>query len=270
MCPNFKHMALVFYLAAMPRALTLHPQERAAASPKHSLSRAQTISLGGLGLLSLRPPPAVAKAEWACALDPASELKVEKRLESSVRIRPETMLLATNAKTQREVKLVKVPLGQSAAASFDPPEQIELSRYFSSRQAAEALGPGRVAAIFRRSLEKQVASPRSPLEGIEFDESKASVAARNGRRYVAVDYVTYGCRRLDEDGACVGRSKRLATSVITVSLEAQARTNEERRRMDRGDLEERSIDTLWLFTASAPATTRAGKPIDNVADVARA
>lgn len=63
--------------------------------------------------------------------------------------------------------------------------------------------------------------------------------------------------------------KRFANSVLTVSLESQARTLEEQRRMDAGDMEERYIDTLWLFTASAPANTKGGAPVSDASDVKR-
>ena len=76
--------------------------------------------------------------------------------------------------------------------------------------------------------------------------------SRGGRRYVSYAYGTDGCKRLDEDGACMRRSKRVVAAAVTVSLESQARTLEEQRRMDRGELEDRKIDTLWVVTCSAP------------------
>lgn len=161
-------------------------------------SRKDTFSLPGV-VLATWASPALARPEWACALD-QQDFKIEKRLESSVRIKPETMLVASDAKKQREVKLVKVPLGRTAVTSFTPDEQIELSRYFASRQAAEAIGSSRIADILLRSLQRQAASPRSPLESVDLDPSSVSGKTRNGRRYVSVDYVTDGCRRRDEDG----------------------------------------------------------------------
>lgn len=228
---------------------------------QHSV--ATTVKRSDLLLSSLAcclaPLPVSARPEWVCELDPKS-FKIEKRQQSSVRIRPEQMLIASDE--TREVKLLKVPLGRSAASSFDPEEQFDLSKYFSSRQAATEIGDARIAQIFKNSLQRQVASPTSPLQSVDGLEYESST--KTGRRYVSFDYVTDSCRRIDEDGACVGRSKRYANSVITVSLESQARTNEEQRRMDAGDMEQRYIDTLWLFTATAPATTKKGVPLQDI------
>ena len=62
--------------------------------------------------------------EWRCrscsALD-SGEWKVSKRQQSSVRIRPETMLSATDARG-REIKVIKVPLGRGAASSSVRPQ----------------------------------------------------------------------------------------------------------------------------------------------------
>ena len=62
----------------------------------------------------------------------------------------------------------------------------------------------------------------------------ATAASRGGRRYVNYEYVTDGCKRLTEDGECMRRSKRAVSAAVTVSLESQARTLEEQRRMDQG------------------------------------
>jgi len=182
---------------------------------------------------------ASAAAEWRCALP--EDWAIQKRQESSVRIRAETMLVASSS--SQEVKLLKIPLGRSAATSFEPEEQIELSRYFASRQSG--VEPKRVADIFASSLQRQAANPASPLLAATVDLDSATVSSRQAKRYLSLDYATDGCRKLDEDGACVGRSSKVATAVLTVSLESQARTQEEQRRMDRGDLE-----VSWLGSSS--------------------
>lgn len=202
-----------------------------------------------------------AMAEWSCALD--SDWKITKRQESSVRIRPETMLTAS--KEKMDIKLVKIPLGRSAATNFEPDEQLDLAMFFNSRADAERITDQRIREIFQRSLDRQAQAPSSPLQSASV--TTVATTTRRNRRYVSLDYVTDGCRKIDEDGACVGRAKRQANAVLTVSLESQARTLEEQRRMDRGDMEERYIDTLWLFTATAPLAS--GKKGDGLTDAER-
>lgn len=217
--------------------------------------------LGALCSVAIAPQAAVgAMAEWTCPLD-KQEWTIAKRQESSIRIRPETMLLASDG-SKREVKLLKIPLGRAAVNSFEPEEQVELARFFASKRAADDIGVEKVAGIFRNSLDRQAKSDASPLIAASVNVPSAVLETRQNRRYVTVDYDTDGCRRLDEDGQCVGRAKRVANAVITVSLESQARTLEEQRRMDRGELEARYIDTLWILTASAPTTSKAGKVVD--------
>lgn len=217
-----------------------------------SRRRAAAATSGAALAGALRVEPSRAAAEWdvSCLKDKA--WAVSKRQASSVRIRPETMLIAADAARDRELKLIKVPLGREAAASFDPEAQLALARYFSDRGAADAAGPASIAKIMAASLQRQATSPASPLLGVVLDPRTAEVSGRGGRRYVGYDYVTDGCRRLDEDGACVRRSKRLVAATVCVSLESQARTLEEQRRMDAGELEQRYIDTLWVLTCSAP------------------
>lgn len=201
---------------------------------------------------ALAPSRTHAAAEWAVGALQDKAWTVSKRQESSVRIRPETMLVASDEKTDRELKVVKIPLGRAAASSFDPDDQFDLARYFASRADAEKLGPSRIAKIMEGSLKKQAANPASPLQAAALDPASAAAASRGGRRYVSYAYGTDGCKRLDEDGACMRRSKRVVAAAVTVSLESQARTLEEQRRMDRGELEDRKIDTLWVVTCSAP------------------
>ena len=69
---------------------------------------------------------------------------------------------------------------------------------------------------------------------------------------VAYGYDADACRRLSEDGECLRRGTRYVEARVSVSLESQARTLEEQRRMDEGEMEQRYVDTLWVFTASAP------------------
>ena len=85
-----------------------------------------------------------------------------------------------------------------------------------------------------KSLAKQAKNPESPLQGVSLDPKAATAASRGGRRYVNYEYVTDGCKRLTEDGECMRRSKRAVSAAVTVSLESQARTLEEQRRMDQG------------------------------------
>jgi hypothetical protein len=179
------------------------------------------------------------------------DYSVTKKQASSVRIRPETMLTATG-EGDTELKLLKVPLGRAAAASFAPEDQLVLAKYFSSRTDAEKIGPSKIASIMKASLQKQAANPQSPLQGVKLDPGAASVETRGGRRYVSYIYDADACRRLSEDGECLRRGTRYVEARVSVSLESQARTLEEQRRMDEGEMEQRYVDTLWVFTASAP------------------
>ena len=203
----------------------------------------------GAAAAALGPRPARAADEWRLGV--IKDYAVTKKQASSVRIRPETMLTATGD-NDTELKLLKVPLGRAAAASFAPDDQLVLAKYFSSRTDAEKIGPAKIASIMKASLQKQAANPQSPLQGVKLDPGAASVETRNGRRYVAYGYDADACRRLSEDGECLRRGTRYVEARVSVSLESQARTLEEQRRMDEGEMEQRYVDTLWVFTASAP------------------
>lgn len=142
-------MAKLLVLLALAR--------QAAALSTTPLSRRQAGCLVAAAGLPAREAWAVGGAEWRCDLP--ADWAVQKRQESSVRIRPETMLVASSG--SQEVKLLKIPLGRSAATSFEPPEQVELSRYFASRQSG--IPERRIAEIFASSLARQAANPASPL-----------------------------------------------------------------------------------------------------------
>ena len=90
-------------------------------------------------------PAAQAGAEWRVTALIGKVWAVQKKQESSVRIRPETMLVANDEASDRELRLLKVPLGRAAATSFDEESQYDLARYFSSRSDADRLGAPRVA-----------------------------------------------------------------------------------------------------------------------------
>ena len=203
----------------------------------------------GAAAAALGPRPARAADEWRLGV--IKDYAVTKKQASSVRIRPETMLTATGD-NDTELKLLKVPLGRAAAASFAPEDQLVLAKYFSSRTDAEKIGPAKIAAIMKASLQKQASNPQSPLQGVKLDPGAASVETRGGRRYVSYIYDADACRRLSEDGECLRRGTRYVEARVSVSLESQARTLEEQRRMDEGEMEQRYVDTLWVFTASAP------------------
>jgi hypothetical protein len=203
-------------------------------------------------LAALGPRPARAGDEWTCGA--LKEYTVTKKQASSVRIRPETMLSATGP-GDSELRLLKVPLGREAP--FAPEDQLILATYFSSRADAERIGAAKIASIMKSSLVKQATNPASPLQGANLDPALASVATRGGRRYVAYNYDADACRRLSEDGECLRRSTRRVEARVSVSLESQARTLTEQSRMDEGEMEQRYVDTLWLFTASAPKSADA-------------
>ena len=203
----------------------------------------------GAAAAALGPRPARAADEWRLGV--IKDYAVTKKQASSVRIRPETMLTATGD-NDTELKLLKVPLGRAAAASFAPDDQLVLAKYFSSRTDAEKIGPSKIASIMKASLQKQASNPQSPLQGVKLDPGAASVETRGGRRYVSYIYDADACRRLSEDGECLRRGTRYVEARVSVSLESQARTLEEQRRMDEGEMEQRYVDTLWVFTASAP------------------
>ena len=206
-------------------------------------------ALAAGALTTALPRPAFAADEWRLGV--IKDYAVTKKQASSVRIRPETMLTATG-ENDTELKLLKVPLGRAAAASFAPEDQLVLAKYFSSRTDAEKIGPSKIASIMKASLQKQAANPQSPLQGVKLDPGAASVETRGGRRYVSYIYDADACRRLSEDGECLRRGTRYVEARVSVSLESQARTLEEQRRMDEGEMEQRYVDTLWVFTASAP------------------
>ena len=67
---------------------------------------------------ALAPSRTHAAAEWAVGALQDKAWTISKRQESSVRIRPETMLVASDEKTDRELKVVKIPLGRAAASIF--------------------------------------------------------------------------------------------------------------------------------------------------------
>ena len=203
----------------------------------------------GAAAAALGPRPARAADEWRLGV--IKDYAVTKKQASSVRIRPETMLTATG-ENDTELKPLKVPLGRAAAASFAPDDQLVLAKYFSSRTDAEKIGASKIAAIMKASLQKQASNPQSPLQGVKLDPGAASVETRGGRRYVSYIYDADACRRLSEDGECLRRGTRYVEARVSVSLESQARTLEEQRRMDEGEMEQRYVDTLWVFTASAP------------------
>ena len=92
------------------------------------------------------PRPAFAADEWRLGV--IKDYAVTKKQASSVRIRPETMLTATG-ENDTELKLLKVPLGRAAAASFAPEDQLVLAKYFSSRTDAEKIGPSKIASIMK-------------------------------------------------------------------------------------------------------------------------
>ena len=222
----------------------------------HLLTLAATAALrtsrralgAGSFLAALGPRPARAGDEWTCGA--LKEYTITKKQASSVRIRPETMLSATGP-GDSELRLLKIPLGREAGTSFAPEDQLTLATYFSSRADAERIGAAKIAGIMKASLVKQATNPSSPLQGVNRDPGAASVATRSGRRYVAYSYDADACRRLSEDGECLRRSTRRVEARVSVSLESQARTLTEQSRMDEGEMEQRYVDTLWLFTASA-------------------
>ena len=109
-------------------------------------------ALAAGALTTALPRPAFAADEWRLGV--LKDYSVTKKQASSVRIRPETMLTATG-ENDTELKLLKVPLGRAAAASFAPEDQLVLAKYFSSRTDADKIGPAKVAAIMKVSLQKQ-------------------------------------------------------------------------------------------------------------------
>ena len=139
-------------------------------------------ALAAGALTTALPRPAMAADEWRLGV--LKDYSVTKKQASSVRIRPETMLTATG-ENDTELKLLKVPLGRAAAASFAPEDQLVLAKYFSSRSDAEKIGPSKIASMMKGSLQKQASNPQSPLQGVKLDPGAASVETRNGRRYVA-------------------------------------------------------------------------------------
>ena len=96
-------------------------------------------ALAAGALTTALPRPAFAADEWRLGV--LKDYSVTKKQASSVRIRPETMLTATG-ENDTELKLLKVPLGRAAAASFAPEDQLVLAKYFSSRRRmARATAP---------------------------------------------------------------------------------------------------------------------------------
>ena len=173
-----------------------------------------------------------------------------KKQASSVRIRPETMLTATG-ENDTELKLLKVPLGRAAAASFAPDDQLVLAKYFSSRTDAEKIGPAKIAAIMKALLQKQASNPQSPLQGVKLDPGAASVETRNGRRYVSYIYDADACRRLSEDGECLRRGTRASRRASACPSSPKPARWRSSGAWTRARWSSARVDA-WVFTAPAP------------------
>ena len=112
------------------------------------------------------------------------------------------------------------------------------------RGGVGARGPALRGAL-RPSGIKRARTPLGVERGIDAESTRPFKRERGietGLRHartVRYDYVADACRRISEDGECLRRSKRLVAASVSVSLESQARTLEEQRRMDAGELEQR-------------------------------
>jgi len=250
-------------LAGRPRTLHMGIMDM----PRREALAKSSLPLAVAGLFC-GAPSCRAGVEWSIQLLPnPSDWKTTKRLESVVRIRPETVLLASQPQLGLEVKIIKVPLGQAASASFSPEDQLTLSQFFEAAAERKDLTPGDgergVADTVLRSLRRQAEAGTSALRQVypaEFGDAapklykRFSNKADRQRAYVRFGFESDTCPRLDVDGGCETKlERRRHVSVVTVGLETQARTLTERQMMDSGEMEFRQIDVLWLCTASSPA-----------------
>jgi len=191
-------------------------------------------------------------SEWSLALPP--DWKIVKKLDSTVRIRSETVLIAQEEGLNAEIKINKVPLGMDAIGNFSPEDQLVLSSYFTNERG-NSKSQSVVLKAMQSSLESQVASPKSALKSFTMlAEQSKEYRDELGHRYVMYGYIGDKCvGPLDYDGYCEdGYSKRKSVAVVTVALELQARTSQERRLMELGELERREIEVLWICCLTAP------------------
>ena len=95
----------------------------------------------------------------------------------------------------------------------------------------------------RASLQKQAANPRSQVQGDKLDPARPPSSSREVERHAGVSYIydadgatSIGGRRVL--GGEVRRPRASSGELGSVSLESQARTLEEQRRMDEGEMEQ--------------------------------
>eukprot|EP00638_Chattonella_subsalsa_P004008 CAMPEP_0117756466 /NCGR_PEP_ID=MMETSP0947-20121206/14099_1 /TAXON_ID=44440 /ORGANISM="Chattonella subsalsa, Strain CCMP2191" /LENGTH=241 /DNA_ID=CAMNT_0005576067 /DNA_START=309 /DNA_END=1034 /DNA_ORIENTATION=- len=201
---------------------------------------------------SLAGSKKVGGAEWGVALPP--DWKITKKMDSTVRIKGETVLVAQEPSLKAELKINKVPLGRGAATNFSPMDQLMLAEYFSSNNERK-IKKEDIVRVMERSLQVQTSSPQSALKGFSMiQDSSSQYIDGAGHRYVVYAYEADRCAGpLDYDGYCEdGLIKRKQIAVVTVGLELQARTLQEKRLMEAGEMERREIDVLWICSISAP------------------
>jgi len=215
----------------------------------------------------------VGGAEWGVSIPP--DWKISKKLDSTVRISGETVLIAQDPSIKAEIKINKLPLGRGAAANFEPEEQLALAEIFSAaprtRGGVDRASQERVAAVMERTLARQVAGQRSATRAYRVrPEDTGGYVDGAGRRYVVYGYDSDRCAGpVDYDGVCeAGTVPRRSLAVVTVGLELQARTLQEKRLMEAGEMERREIDVLWVATVSAPPKRFTGLTGELLADVA--
>eukprot|EP00614_Pseudopedinella_elastica_P010991 CAMPEP_0172593462 /NCGR_PEP_ID=MMETSP1068-20121228/12660_1 /TAXON_ID=35684 /ORGANISM="Pseudopedinella elastica, Strain CCMP716" /LENGTH=293 /DNA_ID=CAMNT_0013390995 /DNA_START=129 /DNA_END=1010 /DNA_ORIENTATION=- len=236
------------------RSLTIRASENNGCT---ELSANRRVVLSGLTslLITRANEPALAAGDWEIDL---AGWKVTKKLDSVVRIQALTVLSATYADLGLELTLRKVPLGASAASTFDPNDQFALASVFATQKEPAEGDKEKVVSVMMRSLESQANSQRTTLRSVKAanDETPATYVRyikALPQRYVRYGYESHTCRRLDQDGGCEGKTEaRKHLAVVTVGLETQARTLAERQAMEDGEMEGRQIDVLWLLTISAP------------------
>jgi hypothetical protein len=216
---------------------------------KRTVSLSRRESLGcGLALGLWHPTSAVADAkggvQWSIEL--ADTFEVQRQLTSIVRIKTETMLLADDASTGAQAKLLLLPFGQQAGASLSAEEQLALATFFFDQGALDEKAADGIAAIMATS------AARSPSVVSLSQTGASKVYSNAGRRFLRYQYAADKCIGEVDGGECLGSlTKRRAISTVTMSSISQYRTNTERQRMQElGQV--RNVQVLWLLTLSAP------------------
>lgn len=209
-----------------------------------------------------------------------------------MRLRPETVLVADAPAAA--VRVFLVPLGQQAAASIPPDDQLMLADHFlglddEGGSDDDGGGGGRTSSV------ASGARPSSPPTAAQAAKALLASAARSpgvldvravgapaadrrvagGRTYVRYEYEVTRCAdgggSGDDDASsgCTTRATRTTAVSATVTSVSQWRTNTERERMAAMGVD-REVKVLWIAAASLPSSAVAAdaRAIDELRRIA--